>query len=852
MRHMAFLFVIALVLMILLWISAGMHGDFDNNAEPGELPFRDLPRNGKLLHHFSWFFFTINILPVIAGCSEKPKQMLPVVLLCCSSVFLFTSLGVLFSVSALPSGIDNTTHVLLPFSSGLKRLLSLSHREVAVLSVPPVFAVVLGFSMTLVRQMASMANSGLLPSYLKDTKQLNGENNVVLVSVVVGVSVFALMVVLRAVTYGWPNSLFNSGCVCSYLVNLGLSAAYCVFRRKYNGLEKPFNNPLGSWVAMYGSLIFVLSILSVVGYRKHIIRAVILAALVLLVTVSYYVLHARAAQCFSEEEQRVLFVAYVINANTKQRLSRSKSARNFADMQGSMRGTASPRDGLHSPLSPRDLHSNKSPRPVGLYSPSASPVASLQRQNSHGSTHYRSTVGIHTHGEASIKTGNIANESTSSRSKEENVVELSQPNSFSLRGPAAISEQKSQSLLRSNTVETAEEAVPKRSEVEVEDMLLPFVDPSSSTPSHSPRGSKAKERYPSPSVLQRKGAPSSYFSHMREDVQRRLESSRSPQRQNLFPTNVSSSSSVMSFAGQSSYSHVSNRSPMDHRKSPGRSAAPSNQSVPTLRLHGESSGRRGDEAGKRKYLSGPPVALVQPAFSPSHYPSLPPAVIRIKSVEGSGKKRNLAAVVPHEEIPCLQNPDEADLESENVVELATANSEEQDEEAKLTELLSSVPVAMLQKQPSTKLFRRSLGEVVHQHNNRSDAHGEAGEATHGEDDEVHMRTSQHPKGRSLLAVAGFGRHNKTYADNSAEGAKSEQSQASNPVVSPKTGASWIRQSFSSLARGIIGDSDFEEYTKEFVISVLSQQIADGTANGSQSHDGDLKLQEIEEKEGKKH
>lgn len=523
-----------------------------------------------------------------------------------------------------------------------------------------------------------------------------------------------------------------------------------------------------------------------------------------------------------------------------------------------MRGTMSPRDGLHSPISPRNVHSNKL-RPIGVSSPSASPVASLQRQNSHGSTHYRSTVGIHTHGEASIKTGNIANESTSSRSKEENAVELSQPNSFSLRSPGSNSEQTSQSLERSNIVETPEEAVSKRIEDQVEDILLPFVDPSPSTPSHSPRGSKRREkssnedtafgRHPSPSVLQHKTATASYFSHLREDVQRRLESSPSPQRQNLFPTNISSSSSVLSFAGQSSYSHVSNRPQMD-RKTPGRSAP--NKSVPTLRLHGESSARRGDEAGKKKYLSGPPVTLVQPAFSPSQYPALPPAVIRIKSVEGSSKKRSLAAVVPLEETPCLQNPDEADLESENVVELATAHSEEQDEEAKLAGLLASVPVAVLQKQPSTKLFRRSLGEVVHHHNNRSDIHGEAGDATHGEDDEVHLRTSQHPKGRSLLSVAGFGRPNKTYVDNSADGAKSEPGHASSPVISPKTGTNWIRQSFSSLARGIIGDSDFEEYTKEFVMSVLSQQLADGNANGNQSHDGNFKLQEIEEEESKKH
>jgi hypothetical protein len=228
--------------------------------------------------------------------------------------FIMISLTLVIAGCALKPGTYGLSTVSMPLSYGFHELFSLSMTVSPVFSIMPLLCTIYVVFAATIRQLTSMANSGLLPAYLKGGPQVNYISKGSIFAVPIGALI--CLAILSSDRQRWPENVFNLTSGCSYGFYYCFFASYFMFRKKYNGLPKPFTNPLGIAAAAYGIFVFAVAMLSLVILRDRIARATIFFATAAICATLYYLYFARNSQCFSDDEQKVLFVAYVINGTS--------------------------------------------------------------------------------------------------------------------------------------------------------------------------------------------------------------------------------------------------------------------------------------------------------------------------------------------------------------------------------------------------------------------------------------------------------------------------------------------------------------------------------------------------------
>lgn len=156
-----------------------------------------------------------------------------------------------------------------------------------------------------------MAESGLFPSFLKSqygpdripyAALIHGAVIIFLIAILAGVIDYIIMV--AAVLIGGHATIILDVCIL---------VSYEIFRRKFAGLPRYFHNPFGLFGTVYGIFIIVGAMICVAILYPNGYIGPILAALFLMITSVYYSFRVKPRQGFSDEEQRVMFTAYVIN-----------------------------------------------------------------------------------------------------------------------------------------------------------------------------------------------------------------------------------------------------------------------------------------------------------------------------------------------------------------------------------------------------------------------------------------------------------------------------------------------------------------------------------------------------------
>ncbi len=111
----------------------------------------------------------------------------------------------------------------------------------------------------------------------------------------------------------------------TYVVYVLLFVAYIVFKEKYSSLTRSFTSPLGIYGAALGIVIFLINTIGVLAFecRDEQLPLIILVIGTVIMSIHYFIiLHGK--QQFSEEEQKNLFKAYLINANVNARKKAKK------------------------------------------------------------------------------------------------------------------------------------------------------------------------------------------------------------------------------------------------------------------------------------------------------------------------------------------------------------------------------------------------------------------------------------------------------------------------------------------------------------------------------------------------
>lgn len=221
----------------------------------------------------------------------------------------------LFSASSQWPGIMQLAMFRFPLNYGFSRMFQISLKLSSLLSLPAVFIISSGFMSCATHQMSSMANSGLLPRYLKRNIEVENSNSLLAFATCVVICLVVLFP-MGYTQYHHRSALFCIAVMASYIVNMIYLSAFIMFRKKYSSLKKFFVNPLGVVGAGYGIFVFLTTFTSAAAFQNDQQIPIIILSGILIFACIYYQLVARTMQCFSEEEQRVLFVAYVINGKT--------------------------------------------------------------------------------------------------------------------------------------------------------------------------------------------------------------------------------------------------------------------------------------------------------------------------------------------------------------------------------------------------------------------------------------------------------------------------------------------------------------------------------------------------------
>lgn len=227
-------------------------------------------------------------------------------------VSLATALVTTFIVAGQFPGTHQLVNSQLPFSYSFSRIFAISMRAALWLSLPAVLCTAVNTFHTTSQQLASMSYSGLLPSVLKFA--VGPFFSAPSSAGIFGLLLMFLFNIAMKRRGGAARYTFTILAIfCSFGQCISILVSFLVFRKKFECLENNFRNPLRSYGAYYGLAVFSGAWIYAIVQQSSDERYFIIFSGTCILCVIYYYAYGRRSQCFSEEEQRVMFVAYVIN-----------------------------------------------------------------------------------------------------------------------------------------------------------------------------------------------------------------------------------------------------------------------------------------------------------------------------------------------------------------------------------------------------------------------------------------------------------------------------------------------------------------------------------------------------------
>jgi len=309
--------VVSLSLILLFCVGSLKWVDFTHNV----IHEQPLFVNGMLgfmrvLPLPAWFFVGVESLSFVADMVEQddPKIVVPKGSISCVLTLLIIAIWVMFVCSSLPPGVRVIANEKFPLNAGFTLMFSCSTRLATLLSIPATFATAYGFVFSFGKLLQALTNSKLLPDMFSKTvkPQATPFTAIILgstISYIICLSVFFLP---RTLKY-----LFNVCMIGAFVSYCTQCIGYLYMRTKFSRVSRLFRSPFGGLGALYAFLIFFFGIVSAIGFQEDNYFAFISVLFIWGAFSLYYFLYAKNRQIFSDEEQKVLLVAHVINHNIR-------------------------------------------------------------------------------------------------------------------------------------------------------------------------------------------------------------------------------------------------------------------------------------------------------------------------------------------------------------------------------------------------------------------------------------------------------------------------------------------------------------------------------------------------------
>ena len=269
----------------------------------------------------AWWYIGVESLGFCYNMVKDLHTDIPNGTIACIFTLFFTSIFVLFVTCSLSPAMDLATSAS-PLNVGNSHIYKISNTMATAIAIPATYATAFGFIFAYGKLICSLSLSKLLPYGLSFTTEDNSQPW----SAMIGGSIIGYGICLLA--YYDPYialQLFNICCLSAFSCYISQCVGFILLRTKFSSLKRQFKSPLGIFGAVYSATMFAIGIVAIIGFQgDNCFSFIVFVCLVIGFSIYYY-FSASHHQAFCEEEEKLMFTAYVVNASHLKRSKRSSS-----------------------------------------------------------------------------------------------------------------------------------------------------------------------------------------------------------------------------------------------------------------------------------------------------------------------------------------------------------------------------------------------------------------------------------------------------------------------------------------------------------------------------------------------
>ncbi len=259
----------------------------------------------------------LQFIPLLSDSLRKPREQVPQVLIICSLTFVVLSVFLSLSSCSQYPGIAKLTKSKYPLVYGFSNVFNVSLQDSIWFNVPGMYGVAFCLFYCGGKQIHAISKSGLLFKVFATTTPLLGSFPYMsyLVTAIIGTG-------LNIYVFYYPDAfqeIRNISVITSHLIFLFAFVAYLLFKLRHSSLTRSFHSPLGVYGAWYGFLNYLLGLIWFLFFAENGYHSLYAVCCLTGVISIYFWCYLVKHQQFSEEEKKLMFKAYLINANRAKR-----------------------------------------------------------------------------------------------------------------------------------------------------------------------------------------------------------------------------------------------------------------------------------------------------------------------------------------------------------------------------------------------------------------------------------------------------------------------------------------------------------------------------------------------------
>ncbi|DAZ94015.1 TPA: hypothetical protein N0F65_001626, partial [Lagenidium giganteum] len=327
----------ALVIWLIYFFASVGHTDFRANAVGNgtEPLISDAGEFFRVFPFSAWLYLGIEVLNLASDDVTHPKTMIPRAQSSCALTFVVMSIGTVMITLSLPRFDTSLATMSVdpePMMTGFALGLGASGNTATVVCLPALYACVYGFVWSYTRLLHAMASSRLLPHVLATRSKRYGTAYVAMIVGTV-ISCIVCVVVLQLATLG--SILLSVALLFSFMSYTGQCIGYISLKLSYLSTHRSeFKNPFGILGAVYAICVWLVGIVSLMFCQGNGGKEIIVFGVIVVAIAVFYQVYSKKRQTFSEQENKVLLVAHVMNFNRSRQSASSHQSRRVSTVMG--------------------------------------------------------------------------------------------------------------------------------------------------------------------------------------------------------------------------------------------------------------------------------------------------------------------------------------------------------------------------------------------------------------------------------------------------------------------------------------------------------------------------------------